>query len=195
MALAGGDQFLGKGLEQPHNIELAAPQGRCVVGHRPIGDPRQRVGIKPGAAQILLQAEPRRRHLADCRYSRAVDIGQGEIGARLSADQQGRIARHRLDEADQIAVGPSLIHLHDPHRPAPGDVDRAAKKAGRRFGGRRRINEVDVDTLAAIGTQRQCRVIGRVEQAAQRFLKGDGHALSCPWWFPVTQIPLPDRRI
>ena len=131
MALAGGDQFLGKRLEQLHDVELAAAQRRHILGHRLIGDPRQCVRVEAGAAQILLQAEPRGRHLADRRDPLAVEVGEGEIGARLAADQQERVAGHRLAKADEIAIGPAVIDLHDPHRPAPGDVDRAVEQARR----------------------------------------------------------------
>ena len=60
-----GDQLLRQGLEQLHDIDLAKAERRHVLGHASIGDAIELRGIEPSAAQILLQAEPRRRYLAD----------------------------------------------------------------------------------------------------------------------------------
>ena len=170
MSLAGGDQLLDKGLEHLHDIEFAASQGGGIVGHRAVGDARQPVGVEPGKAQIVLQAQPRGRHLADRRDPPAVQIGKREIGARLTPDQKKRVARHRLADADEVAIGPGFVKLVDPHRPAPADIDRAGEKPVRRRARRRRADELDLDPLALERTQRKAGVERRVEQPAQRFL-------------------------
>ena len=85
---------------------------------------------------------------------------------RLSADQQKRVASYDLAKADQIAIGPALVHLHDAHWPAPGDVNRAGKEAGRRLPRSWRADEVDFDALTPVGAERQRRVVGRIEQTA-----------------------------
>src|SRR5262249_29187111 len=66
-------------------------------------------------------------------------------------------------------------HVHDAHRTAPGNINRAREEPDRRLSRRRRGDQLDRDTFLSIGAERQCRVIGCVEQAAQVFLQGNGH--------------------
>ncbi len=132
MAAPVGDQFFGERLEQLHDIDLAAAERRHVVGHAAIGHPIEPDGVEPGPAEILLQAEPRRRNLADGGDPRRHQIGKREIGARRAADQQKRIARHRLAEAGEIAVGSLCIKLVDPHRPAPAHINGPVEQPVRR---------------------------------------------------------------
>ena len=75
MAGARGDQFLGIGLEQLHGIQRTGAQRGGVVRHARTADAVQSRRIDAGAAQVVLQAEPRRRHFghrgeADSRRDR-----------------------------------------------------------------------------------------------------------------------------
>ena len=170
-------QLLDKRLEQLHDIDLALAQRRGIVGHRAVGDARQSVGIKTGAAQVVLQAKPGRRHLADRRDPPAEQVGEGEIRVRLAADQKKRIAGHRLANADKVAIGPGLIELVDPHRSAPADIDRPGKEPIRRRPRRRCTDELDLDPFTGERAPRKARVIRRIKQPAQRFLQNDRHTV------------------
>ena len=128
---------------------------------------------------------------------RAVEISQGKVGTRLPADQQERIAGYHLAKADEIAIGSSFVGVHDPHRPAPGDIHCAGEKTIgclRRRGG---ADEFDRHTLLAITTERQGGVVRRVEQPAQILLQSKRHsrylaahrifsAASAKTWAPST---------
>src|SRR5262249_28507185 len=51
-------EFRDKRFEELHDVNLAPAQGRDVIRHRAIGDARQAIGVEPGAAQIVLEAQP-----------------------------------------------------------------------------------------------------------------------------------------
>ena len=125
MSDAIGKQRGGERLEHLHHIDLATPQRRDVVRHRAVRHAREIRGRDAGATQVLLQAHPRRRHLAHRGDAHAQQVAQREAGAWLAAEQQERVARHHLGEADEVAAGVLLIGLHDAHRPAPADIHRA----------------------------------------------------------------------
>ena len=65
--------------------------------------------------------------------------------------------------------------MHDPHRAAPRDVDRAIEQARDRFGRGGRGDKPDRDPFAAIGVKRERRIVWRVEQTAQVFLESNTH--------------------
>jgi hypothetical protein len=73
--------------------------------------------------QIFLQAEPGRRHPAPYRDAFAEEVDEGEIRTRLAADQKERVAGGCLAKAHEIAIAPDFIGLHEPHRPAPCEID------------------------------------------------------------------------
>lgn len=92
-----GDQFLGQGLEQLYDIELAAAQRRRDVGHRLIGDPRQCVRVETGAAQILPQSQGVGTSLIVAtrlpKRSAKVKVGRGSLpirknGSRVTASRE-----------------------------------------------------------------------------------------------------------
>ena len=71
------------------------------------------------AAQILLQAHPRRRHLADRADAQAQQVAQRKSRARRAAEQEKRIARDHFGEVHQVAVRRLGVGLHHAHRAAP----------------------------------------------------------------------------
>src|SRR5215813_2118062 len=142
-------------------------------------DPRQSIRVETGAAQIFLQAEPWRRHLADGGHTLSVEFGKCEFGARLAADQKEGVAGHRLGKTDKIAIGPAIIGLHDPHRPAPGDIDGAIEQPLHRSPRLGRADELDLDPFAAISAAGKRRVERSIQETAQVFLKCDRHAPLC----------------
>ena len=103
---------------------------------------------------------------------RSASVKSGRGGA---AHQQERIARHDLGEADDVAARHLLIGLHDPHRPAPADVDRAVHQAQRGSCGRGELVKRISTPSAAKASTRERDVERRIEQRAQGFLKDDGH--------------------
>src|SRR5205085_2161212 len=98
------------------------------------------------------------------------------------ADQQEGVARHRLAKADEVAIGTLGIELVDPHRPTPGDIDRAIEQRLRRLAWTRRAGEPHLDAFLLISPERQGGVIRRVKHAAQRFLQDDRHRAHPACW-------------
>jgi hypothetical protein len=162
-----GDQLFSERLEQLHDIDRAAAQRHHVLRHALVRDPVEAGGIQPGQPQIVLQAEPRGRHLADRRDPSPHQLRHRETGAGSAADQQEGVARHRLAKADKVAIGALGVELVDPHRPAPGDIDRAVEQRLWRLARARRAGETHLDPFLLVSPERQGRVVRRVEQAAQ----------------------------
>ena len=109
MAFARGDQVFRQRLEQLHDIEFAAAQSRDILAHRPVLDAVERLGIDPDPPQVVLQAQPRRRHLADRREPMPDQYRQPEIGPRRAADQHKGIAGHAFGDTDEIAMRPLVV--------------------------------------------------------------------------------------
>jgi hypothetical protein len=65
MPVARCEQILGVRLEQLHCIELPGTQSRHVGRHRPISYPPDRIRIAAIASDVVLQTQPRGRHLRD----------------------------------------------------------------------------------------------------------------------------------
>ena len=85
------------------------------------------------------------RRRSSCRHSHGVGTSltvatrapqrsaKAKSGRGVAADQQERVAGHRLAEADEVAIARGLVELVDPHRPAPGDIDGAVEEPVRRL--------------------------------------------------------------
>ncbi len=163
-------------LERLHHIQLAGLERHVVARHRLIGTARKLVRVHALVAQVLLQAHPGRRHLGHRSEFLGREIGELErLGAAL-ADQKERIVRHHLAEAHQRRIPVQVVRFHHPHRPAPGDVDRAVEQLGHRVARHVGGQQVDIDALALIEAERMCRVVGRIKDRAEVLHEPDRHA-------------------
>ena len=117
MAGARGEQALGVRLEKMDGVERTGAQGRLVLLHAAVGDARQGVGIDSGAADVVGQANPWRRHLGDRGEAQAFQVSEAEVGARRGADDEERITSHDVAEADEIGLGLAIARHH--HRSGP----------------------------------------------------------------------------
>ena len=133
------------------------------------------IRIDPGIAQILLQAQPRRRHLGNGRKSQPRQFGEPERRRIAAADQKERIAGGDLAKADERRIRVLVARLHDAHRAAPGEVDVAGEevRGGRRR--RRRRQQLDLDAFLGIETERLRGIEWRVENGAKILRELDRH--------------------
>jgi hypothetical protein len=61
---AGRERFLGERLEDLRDVDIATTQS-CEIGvHGAVGDSGEAFRVDTNIAKVLLQAKPRRRHLA-----------------------------------------------------------------------------------------------------------------------------------
>src|SRR5215831_10385912 len=98
----------------------------------------------------------------------------------LAAHQKKRVAGDDFAEADERRVWLDVAGLHDPHGPAPREVDRVIKQPRRAVTRNRRVDKFDVDTFLTIQSERLCGIIRRVKEGAKVFSEPDGHERSAP---------------
>ena len=98
-------QLLDEGLKQLHDVDFAAAQGLRVARHRLSGDAIEPGGIEARPPHVLLQAQPGRRHLADGGHARLIRSASLKSGFGVATEQEERVARHHLAEADEVATG------------------------------------------------------------------------------------------
>ena len=148
------------------DIEPAVGQRGGILRHRAAGDPRQRSGIDAVVAQILFEAKPRGRHLADAGEAQPAKLGEVEAGVGFCTDQRERVAAHHLGEGDKRRARVVVVMLHDPDRAHPHGVDFA--RGERRLGAARPGGgqELDREPLIGIGPDRMRRVERRVQHKA-----------------------------
>jgi hypothetical protein len=116
-------------------------------------------------AQVMLKAQPRRRHLRDGGDAQPRQIGQPKSGA--PADQKERIARGNLAKAQEGRAGVKVARLHHPHRPAPRYIDRPVEQTRSGRSRCRRIQQFHLDALAGVESERVRGIEWRVEDRAE----------------------------
>ena len=126
-------------------------------------------------AQVLLQAHPGRGHFRHGGKSQRRQVRELERGAMSPADQIERIACDHFAKAGERGGSLLVARLHDAHRPAPGDVDRAVEQAGHAIAGNRRIDQFDIDAFAVVISKRLGGVERRIEYGAKVFRELDRH--------------------
>ena len=119
MASTRGERRFDDRLEKLRRGNPAVAQCREVLGHTAVGDPVEPIGVEPLKAQIVLQAQPRGRNLADRGKPHLRQVGQPEIGIAAIADNRERIAADDLGKADKRRIAIVVVMLHDPHRARP----------------------------------------------------------------------------
>src|SRR5262245_7436393 len=93
----------------------------------------------------------------------------------MSAHKIERVASDDLAKAGERRAWVKVAGLHDPHRPAPANVDRVVEEsryAVTRIG---RVDQFDLDTLAGIKPERLGGVERRVKHGAEVFSELDWH--------------------
>ncbi|OFZ88138.1 MAG: hypothetical protein A2W21_13705 [Betaproteobacteria bacterium RBG_16_66_20] len=149
VAAAFAYQAVGVRFEDLHHIHGTAQERLQVARHRADAAPGDGRGVEARALQIVLERHPRRRHVARRRNAQADEIAETESPLAPAADEQERIARDHLPEADQRAIRIGVMVHHHPHRPAPGDIHAAIEKFRRRLRRARRDHVADVQSFAA----------------------------------------------
>jgi hypothetical protein len=106
-------------------------------------------------------------------------VSGAEIRAGRAADDEERVARHDIAEADDIRGRVGLAGQHDPQRPAPHDLHRTRLQCRGCLAGLGRLAEVD--RHAVLREQAECLggVEGRVEQGTE-ILRQRDHARGPP---------------
>ena len=102
-------------------VYSALAQRQEILGHAAIGNAIELRGVDPSLSQILLQAKPRGRHLADRGNAHSRQVGQPEVRVGISTNDRERVAADDLGEADERRAGVVVVVLHDPHRACPDD--------------------------------------------------------------------------
>ena len=173
MTRACGQKLLCMGLEELCRLERAGADRRGIVGHRRPREAIEAVGIDTGAAQVVGQADPGRRHFGHRGEFHLGEVGQAEVGPRPGTDHEERIARHDVGEAHEIGIGLAVVHDHHAQRAAPHHVD-LARAQGTRGGGRiGRGPQHDLDAGLAEGAGRVGGVERRIEQRAEVLAEDD----------------------
>ena len=126
-------------------------------------------------AQIVREAQPGSGDLRHRGHSQRRQILQAEPRTTKSAHQKKRITCRNLTEADQGRVRVHVAGLHDPHRSAPGEIDRAVKERRCGCGRGGRVDELDRDTLVRIKSQCVSGVEWCVKHRAKVFSELDSH--------------------
>ena len=163
---AGGERFFGERLEDLRDVDIATTQSSQIGTHRAVDNSGEAFRIDTEIAKVLLQAKPRRRHLAHGAEAKLRQGLQVEPVLWRAADEVKGIAADDLAKAQK--VGPTFIAvLHDPHRPAPGDVGPSLENIGRPAAGRCAVDQRHVKPLAREMAERQARIERRVEDGAE----------------------------
>src|SRR5216684_8829062 len=165
-------------LEHLCHVERAAAQRRQVVRHRSVGYSIELRRIDTLLAQVVLQAQPGRRHFRHGRYLQTRQISQPK--AIDFADEKERIARNDFAKANERRIGVEVAGLHHPHRSAPREVDRSVKQTRSRGSRRRRVEQVYFDALAGIESESVRGVEWRVEHRAKILGELDPHGRRYP---------------
>ncbi len=165
-------------LEHLCHVERAAAQRRQVVRHRSVGYSIELRRIDTLLAQVVLQAQPGRRHFRHGRYLQTRQISQPK--AIDFADEKERIARNDFAKANERRIGVEVAGLHHPHRSAPREVDRSVKQTRSRGSRRRRVEQVYFDALAGIESESVRGVEWRVEHRAKILSELDPHGRRYP---------------
>ena len=134
-----------------------------VLRHGLVGDASDHGRIGAVAADVVLQAEPGRRHFRHrCQADRG-QIGGAEVGARCAADDEERVARHHVAEADYVRRRVGIMLQQHAQRAAPHHVDIARLQGCRgsfRAGG---FTQADVHALGVVCADR----VGGVERGIE----------------------------
>ena len=185
---ASGQRFACERLETLRHVQFAILERLQLLAHGEPGDkPRrsqQRVHVASRIAQIGLQAIPGRWHFRDDTEAKAGQCAEIETRRVGRADQEKRVARYHLAEAHQRgAVGRrGVVVLDHPHRPAPGEVDRAALDVVDRAPGRTGRQPVKFHALTFGQAQRLHGIEGCVKHRAEVFRQGEFHHLRKYCW-------------
>src|SRR5713101_7099727 len=94
-------RFLDDGLEELRRIDPTRAQGQQVFGHIAISNANEHRRVDPSLPQILLEAEPRGRHLADCGDAHSREVGEPEARIWISANDRERVTTDDLGKADE----------------------------------------------------------------------------------------------
>ncbi len=115
-------QLVAVWFEHLHHVDLAARERRDLLRHRPIGGAIERSRVDAGALQIVLERHPRGGHVGGHGDTRSAQIAPVERDVGGASDEQERIARHDLADAQECAGGIGVVVHHHAHRPAPGEI-------------------------------------------------------------------------
>ncbi len=154
-------------LEDFGDVEIASCERIDVFRHRAIGNPVEAPRIDTDLAEVMLQAEPRRRHLGDGGKSQPRQISQFEPIDAAPGDEIERVAPDNLAEADDRQAIWLVARLEDAHGAAPGHVDGAIEQSRRRRGRRRLRHERDIHAFTLRKSQCHRRIERRIEDGAE----------------------------
>src|SRR5215468_8697118 len=93
----------------------------------------------------------------------------------MPADQIERVASDDLAKADERRTRLQVVGFHDPHRPAPGNVDRVVEESRHAVTRTGRVDQFDLDAFAGIKSERLGGVERRVKHGAEVFSELDWH--------------------
>src|SRR5579862_2043154 len=164
------DEFLREGLEHLNDVDAGVTQQLRVFGHGARLGSVQLLWVEPRAANVVLETIPRRGDLTDDRDIGIEKVGEPEVGAGCSADQEKRIAGYDFAEANKIGLRVAVAADDYPHRPAPTQIGSAFRDAPRGVIGARRAFENNFEPLILVSAERQRRIERSVEYRALGFL-------------------------
>ena len=144
---------------------------------RAVGDRGQSDRIDSGAADIVGEADPWRRHFGDRGEAQAFQVGEAEVGPRLRADDEEGIARHDVAEADEVGPGIAVAQHHHSQRTAPHDVDLAGEQRLHRSRRAGRGHQDHVDAGLGEGPRGMGGIEWRVEERAEILGQSDCHSI------------------
>src|SRR6516225_6606325 len=117
------------GFEKLRHVELRLAQRFEVRGHGLIGRAIEARRVDTLLAQVVLKAHPRRGYFGNPRKSQRRQVPKLKLGTMVSAHQIERVAGDDLAKADERRAWLKVMGLHDPHRPTPGNIDRASEES------------------------------------------------------------------
>ena len=169
-------QLFDERLEDLDRIHPALAQRVGILRHAAVGRAVQPGRVETGAADVVLQAEPGRRHFRNPGEARVHEVGEAEVRPGLPPDHIERVARHRLRKGHHGPVAMLLLILHHAHRAAPDDIGAAAEEARRGIVRAVGPAEFHLQPPLAVSVQFQSQVEGSVEDRPER-LEQPHHAL------------------
>ena len=146
-------------LEHLRHVEFAAAQRLQIVRHRRSAT-RLRLPDRhlAGAGRAADRARASATSDTLPSFSRARSANRNSKGRPCRRD---RTDRARTSQKQTSGEGIFVARLHHAHRPAPRDIDRAIEQARGGGGRRRRVEQLNLDTLAGIEPERMRGIMAR----------------------------------